>query len=108
MIEVKNSSGTTRYLIGADGIMRDTGGKIIPAPRLAPPMWGDETQPHVYIAGNLWFEGVSTSLDGSRVYTFRVGCNGDYVRWIGRDGVGSWDLWRTAGTRVDKAYVTGE
>lgn len=59
--------------------------------------------------GGLILIGVTRSIAGDGlIFTFRVGDlfdhDGDYLRC---QADGTWDLWRPAGTRVERAYVAG-
>jgi len=101
MIEVKNSKGEVKFKILNDGRLWDCEMDWISAHR---------NQLHFSTVQALGLIPISTSvcLTGELSRKYSVGRSGDIIRWIGRDGVGSWDLWRTAGTRVDRAYVAGD
>lgn len=112
MIEVKTSSGKVAFIIdGAGQLIEADTATTVPSPgdvrkkvnRAPQKYWFPCPEPIAH--KKLSLKSVITGLDGCDIATFQVGCGGDYIRWIGKDGMGYWDLWRVAGTRVDKAYV---
>jgi hypothetical protein len=112
-ILIQNAKGRTIFAIMPDGRLFDEGRQVcVVAPRGFTDGWakGFGSIPRRCLPPDdrLELQSVSRSLDGRDIATFRVREIGDYIRWIGKDDVGSWDLWRTAGTKLDKAYTTGE